>query len=277
MKKRTKDTLLIFLIIVMLLLLAFEMTQIENILRHGSVTMEEKCRQDCAKEHKVPYLSEDMCYCKEAVVLDRQMHCFSNVTFTEDQAFSSKFNTSMVRNIAVAAAISYPSPNSYATRIFSVYRKAGDRISYVSDPRQDDYIASPEETWDVRGGDCDDSSLLLSALYESIGLDASIVEARNLTYGHVFVIVRVDQDLESFLKEYRILVEKYTTYFGAKPFNFLVFRDTPEGCIFAEDDLRAGREVGPFYVIVESTAKGYPGKQDPTSGFSDFEFIKIGA
>ncbi len=274
---RKKTAVYLVMIIALFLGLALELSLIEDMFLTGNIDPEKRCGSECLKEDKIYLFEEGVCYCKEPVSFEGRIRCFHNVTFRDDPLIGGKFDTSSVRNTAVSSTVGYPEPNSYATRVFSIYKAVGDRISYVSDPRQDDYVAFPNETWEIMGGDCDDSSVLLSSMYEAVGLDASIVEVRNVTQGHVFVIVRVDQDLDSFLEGLKPLIEKHTPYFGEKPFNFLVFRDSETGCAAATGDFRLGLVPDHFYVIIESTASGYPGKQDPFEGYVDTDFINIGA
>ncbi len=271
-----KNVALILVIIFMFGLLGYELMLIEQGFRDSILTDEEKCERRCAGEGNIYFMTDGMCYCKESVSFEKSYRCLTDFTHEDSEKYSVKFNTSSMRNLAVSSAIKYGSPNSIATRLFAVYKAVGDRVHYISDPRQDEYIAGPRETWDVRGGDCDDLSLLLASMYEAIGLDASIVEAFNETVGHVFLLVKVDQDLDAFLRDFKPLVEKHTPYFGIKPFNFIIFRETPSECEYSEHNLYMGESVKPFYVVVESSAQGYPGKQDPFSVFNQTRFINVG-
>ncbi len=271
-----KNIVLILVVLLMFILLAYELMMIEESFRESVLTDFEKCDNRCNKDNRVSYLVEGVCYCKESVSFDKKYKCMTNVTFEKAEKYSTRFNTSSVRDDAVSSAIMYENPNSIPTRLFAVYQAIGDRIHYISDPVQDDYIANPEETWDIQGGDCDDISILMASMFESIGLDAYMVEVYNESYGHVFVIVRVDEDLDKFLNEYRPLIEKYTPYFGMKPFNFLIFRETESECEYSLHNLYMGESVKPFYLIAESTAQGYPGKQDPFGDFNNTRFIDIG-
>lgn len=56
-------------------------------------------------------------------------------------------------------------------------------MQYVSDPYSKEYIASPVETLKTGGGDCEDGTLLLGAMLESIGVDTRIV----IIPGHAFL------------------------------------------------------------------------------------------
>jgi hypothetical protein len=269
--------ILVLIIIILLVGLAIELSYIESMLTNAYAPLESKCKSLCLREGRVAYIEEGVCNCKEPITFERNWRCFSNVTFTEDETFSKKFNASSVRNIAVSSVVRYEKPNTFATKVFSIYNRVAERIFYVSDPRQDEYIASPKETWEIQGGDCDDTSILLSSLYEAIGLDANIVEVWNETYGHVFVIVQVEQDLETFLDQYRRLVERHTKYSGKIPFNFIVFEENEKQCKLTDESLKSGKSVSSFYVIIESIAKGYAGNKNPFEGFENRKFIEIGS
>ncbi|MBN2043068.1 MAG: transglutaminase domain-containing protein [Candidatus Aenigmarchaeota archaeon] len=271
-----KNVVLILVILFMFGLLAYQLMSIEESFRDSVLTEFEKCDRRCSAESRVSYLVEGVCYCKDMISFDKNYRCLSNVTFENAEKYSTRFNTSFVRNVAVSSAIQYENPNSIPTRLFSIYQAIGERVHYISDPRDDEYIATPAETWNIQGGDCDDISILMASMFESIGLDASMVEAYNESYGHVFVIVRIDEDLDRFLQDYKPLIEKYTPYFGMKPFNFLIFRETESECEYSLHNLYMGESVKPFYVIAESTAQGYPGKNNPFEGFNNTRFINIG-
>ena len=65
----------------------------------------------------------------------------------------------------------------------ALYYFVRDNIQYVSDPYEKEYIAAPVETLKTGGGDCDDGTLLLAAMLESIGVKTRIVTIP----GHAFV------------------------------------------------------------------------------------------
>jgi len=58
-----------------------------------------------------------------------------------------------------------------------------DNFEYVSDPTAFEYIKSPHESLVNQGGDCDDASVLLSSLLESVGISTRLV----FVPGHVYV------------------------------------------------------------------------------------------
>jgi len=269
--------IILFLIIIVLLAgLALELKYIEETLIGASLSIEEQCQSMCSEKGEVAYVSGNSCYCKEPIVFQKQWRCFWNVTMAEDRMFSEKFNATEVRDIAVRSVVKYSVPNAPATKVFGVYNEISNRIYYISDPRKDEYVADPIETWDAMGGDCDDFSVLLASMYEAIGMDASIVEVYNPDKGHVFVILYIEQDIDSFLKFYKTILEKYTPYFSEKKFNFIMLAETPAECQALEKELEMGKNVNSFYLVVDSTTGDYPGSHNPFEGYANVKFIKIG-
>lgn len=268
--------ILVLIIIVLLAGLAWELKYIEDLLISINLSPEEKCENVCKEKEYVAYYTDSSCYCKEPITLIPHIKCFWNVSFEEYEIFSKKFNASSMRNLAVKAVVKYPSPNSYATKIFAIYNEVSNRISYISDPRKDEYVASPLETWEIGGGDCDDFSILLASMYEAVGLDASLVKVYNPDKAHVFVIIEVEQDLGSFLKTYKAILERYTPYYSEKGFNLVVFGRDVKECEDLEKISENEGKIKKFYVIVDSIKKDYPGSSDAFEGYQKFDFIKIG-
>jgi hypothetical protein len=272
----TQKAILVLIVVVLLGGLAFELKYIEEALVGATLSFEEQCNKMCSQKGEVAYVTENTCYCKEPVTFRQQWRCFWNVTFENDDEFSPKVNTSAVRNIAVKSVVKYSAPNAPATKVFGVYNEVSNRIYYVSDPRKDEYVASPMETWDAMGGDCDDYSILLTSMYEAIGMDASIVEVYRPDKGHVFVILKVEQDLDSFLKFYKNILERYTPYFSEKPFNFVVFGGNSKECETLQKTLETGKNIDSFYIVIDSTTGDYPGSRDAFDGYDTTTFINTG-
>ena len=64
-------------------------------------------------------------------------------------------------------------------------------LVYVSDPRAStEYVQFPHETINIKGGDCDDLSVCLSSLLESIGIETALVDYKtDNTIRHVNVLL----------------------------------------------------------------------------------------
>lgn len=271
-----QKAILVAIIIVLFAALAFELKVIEETLIGATLPIDEQCDKLCSQKGEIPYLTESSCFCKEPITFRKQWKCFSNITFENDSMFSSKFNATAVRDIAVKSVVKYTVPNAPATKVFGIFNDVSNTVNYVSDPMKDEYVAGPMETWESRGGDCDDFSILLASMYEAVGLDASIVEVYNTTTAHAFVIVRIEQDMESFLNFYKNILEKYTPYSSEKPFNFIVFGETKEECNSIEKSLETGKNIDSFYLVVESTTGDYPGSHDAFGEYNGQRFIKVG-
>lgn len=61
------------------------------------------------------------------------------------------------------------SPKDYSCEVRKIHAFVRDNIRYVQDIADVETVASPEKTLEYRAGDCDDKSVLLAALLESIG------------------------------------------------------------------------------------------------------------
>jgi Transglutaminase-like domain len=68
------------------------------------------------------------------------------------------------------------------------------KIVYSSDPKASaDYVQFPKETIDLKGGDCDDLSVLYSSLLESIGIQTALIDYKpGSGIGHVNVMFNTE-------------------------------------------------------------------------------------
>ena len=65
-----------------------------------------------------------------------------------------------------------------------------ENLTYTSDPRaSSEYVQYPNQTLELKGGDCDDLSVCYSSLLESIGIETALVDYRtNPTLRHVNIM-----------------------------------------------------------------------------------------
>lgn len=65
------------------------------------------------------------------------------------------------------------------------------QMQYVSDPRSSsEFVQFPHETFEVKGGDCDDLSVAFAALLESIGIETAFVDYKSVSgLSHVNILV----------------------------------------------------------------------------------------
>jgi len=79
--------------------------------------------------------------------------------------------------------------NFYQTKI--LFNEVVKNLIYVSDPRVSaEYVQFPSETIKIKGGDCDDLSVMFSSLLESIGIETALVDYKAIEgLRHVNVLV----------------------------------------------------------------------------------------
>lgn len=87
-------------------------------------------------------------------------------------------------------------------------------MTYISDPRiKWDFVQYPSETLKLKGGDCDDLSVLYSALLESIGIETALVDYRSRNdIRHVNVLVNTKLSPQ----QASLITENDTKYFIRK-------------------------------------------------------------
>lgn len=140
-----------------------------------------------------------------------------------------------VRALAASGAMEYPGEyNIY--QVCSLFDHVKNDIKYMSDPRGEDYWATPDETVKVRAGDCDDSAILLSSLIEAIGGSTRMY----FTNTHVFTTAYIGKD--EVARENINAVKKYygcvPVYYTTDEYGSWLILDTTSG-LYA-GDLPAG-------------------------------------
>lgn len=67
-------------------------------------------------------------------------------------------------------------------QVNKIYRNVVENYNYYSDPRKQEFIQSPYETMQIKGGDCEDLTILLNSLLENIGIKTYLVLTENHAY-----------------------------------------------------------------------------------------------
>ena len=83
-----------------------------------------------------------------------------------------------------AMAVSIVGGGDKEYQVNKLYRYVVEQYSYYNDPRGRDYIQPPYETIAIRGGDCEDLSILLCSLLENVGIRNYLV----LTDDHAYCL-----------------------------------------------------------------------------------------
>ncbi|MDG6218280.1 MAG: transglutaminase domain-containing protein [Candidatus Thermoplasmatota archaeon] len=69
-----------------------------------------------------------------------------------------------------------------ACQVHAIYRHVVENYSYIADPEGEEIIQSAHETIEIKGGDCEDLSILLISLLQNIGITSHLVLTDNHAY-----------------------------------------------------------------------------------------------
>jgi len=86
---------------------------------------------------------------------------------------------------------------NYTHEVREVFAFVRDFIRYLQDPVECELLQHPVVTLDIRSGDCDDKSILLAAMLESIGHKCRFVAigyTKPADFEHVFVETLIGED-----------------------------------------------------------------------------------
>lgn len=100
---------------------------------------------------------------------------------------------SLIRQTAIDLTAPLP-PKAWADQVRAVFAYVRDAIRYTRDVRGIETLQTPDATMDIGAGDCDDKSVLLASLLESIGHPTRFVAvgyAAPGEFSHVYVQTRI--------------------------------------------------------------------------------------
>jgi hypothetical protein len=130
------------------------------------------------------------------------------------------------------------SPNDKEALVNAIYRYVVENYNYVNNSQQSEFIQSPQETIQVKGGDCEDLAILLDSLLGNIGIKtylvltdthcyalASGINATKLwDYVEPSLIAQVEKDsgvnIRQWYNETFVLQGNYNTYYGGNGSSF---------------------------------------------------------
>ncbi len=116
---------------------------------------------------------------------------------TDDAGFSLELARGIIaQNKNLFDTLSGELSNFYKIKI--IYSEVVKQLVYVADPNAaTDRVQYPNETIKLKGGDCDDLSVLFSSLFESIGLETAFVDYKSDSgAAHVNVLVNTGLNAE---------------------------------------------------------------------------------
>lgn len=119
-----------------------------------------------------------------------------SVISREDYKKLIKPNDPVVKIVA-DKIVSISCEGSKVCQAKAVYYFVRDNFQYVSDPNEFEYVKSARESLVAKGGDCDDASVLLMSLLESIGIPTRFV----FVPGHVYVQAYLPEVLKRYKKD----------------------------------------------------------------------------
>ncbi|MFI5188143.1 MAG: hypothetical protein ACHQF0_15535 [Chitinophagales bacterium] len=116
------------------------------------------------------------------------------------------YKNPVVRDFAVEATNEYFKNEQEGTKLkyriliqcFAVFKKINENWNYVSDPKDEEYIARASESVKLLAGDCDDHSILMAASIKAIGGTPRLV----YTDGHIYpeLLIGSKKDFEHICK-----------------------------------------------------------------------------
>lgn len=116
-----------------------------------------------------------------------------------------EFDNPRVRDFALKAidanfkSISGYDKHRTLIQSFAVFKEINSRWTYVSDPRNEEYIAKASESLLYLAGDCDDHSVLMAACIKSIGGNPRLVHTDGHIYPEICIGSLADLETVNFL------------------------------------------------------------------------------
>jgi len=108
-----------------------------------------------------------------------------------------------------ASAIVWDCPSAdKECQVNEIFRHVVENYKYYGDPRRGEFVQSVSDTKEVKGGDCEDLTILLNSLLENIGIKTYLV----LTADHAYSLacgLDIDRLQEEILESFRIRQEFY--------------------------------------------------------------------
>ena len=155
------------------------------------------------------------------------------------------FENPKVRNFALMATTKHfkdiKGYQEYRTVIqcFAVFKEINSNWNYVSDPKNDEYIAAASESVAYLSGDCDDHSILMAACIRAIGGTPRLIH----TDGHIYPEILIGKKPALEAVNYLIKKQLFSTESKNKAINYHI---DERGQIWMNLDYTAKYPGGPF-------------------------------
>lgn len=148
-------------------LIGSPLEQLYNLYNTKGVSQQELARVDAERQIDRSFLIKDP-------VMDRWKQYFKKILFEDIE----------LRKYAASIAANCGSGDKEC-QAAEIYSYVVQNYKYYDDPRFRDFIQSVNETMQLKGGDCEDLTILLNSLLENIGLKTYMVVTENHVYSLV--------------------------------------------------------------------------------------------
>jgi transglutaminase-like putative cysteine protease len=133
----------------------------------------------------------------QATLIDLPMGARGIRKTTEIMAqLASEYKTDPVINARALTIVQLAPPKDGPREVTALFHFVRDSIRYVADVRGVETLRTPDWTLKLRAGDCDDKTLLLGTLLETLGYEVRFVVTGYTPdpnfFEHVYLIVFVD-------------------------------------------------------------------------------------
>jgi hypothetical protein len=123
-----------------------------------------------------------LCMCTGCTFLEENLGFLDPVVRRADP-YISKIVVNDVDFRAYANAIIKRCPSTdKECKINAIYRHVVENYTYISDPIDEELIQTPQQTMKIKGGDCEDLTILLNSLLENIGIKTYLILTQDHTY-----------------------------------------------------------------------------------------------
>jgi hypothetical protein len=116
-----------------------------------------------------------------------------------------EYDNPRIRDFAIGATLqnfkNVKGYQKYRTIIqcFAVFKKINSQWNYVSDPKNNNYIAKASESIKYLSGDCDDHSILMAAAVKSIGGTPRLIHTNAHIYPEILIGNKADLETVNYL------------------------------------------------------------------------------
>lgn len=113
-----------------------------------------------------------------------------NATIATMRQMVREYRTHPAIRGAALSIVALAPPKDLLAEVVALFEFVRDHVRYIGDVLDVETLTTPDKTLQLRAGDCDDKSVLLAALLESIGINTRFVVTgynENGVFEHVYL------------------------------------------------------------------------------------------